>query len=254
MKKSEPKSFIKQYGLKISAICFWLLFWEILSRSIDKEILLPSPFTVVVTLFGLVQSISFWQTILYSFTRIVLGFFLAISVGTVLAILSFRNLIIRELVLPIMQIVKATPVVSFIILALIWIKAINLSILISFLMVLPIIYTNVGQGLATADEKLLQMAEVFRVGRLKKIRAIYIPQIVPYFVSAISVGLGFCWKSGIAAEVIAFPSGSIGRQLYEAKLYFMTKELFAWTVVIILISILFEKVVMWFIKRLQRDV
>jgi len=253
MKKSGRQFFIKQYGLKIFAVCFWLLFWEIMSRIIGQDIFLPSPFNVFITLFGLIQSIGFWQTILFSFTRIVLGFFLAILVGTVLAVLSFRSLILKELVMPLMKVMKATPVASFIILALIWIKARNLSVLISFLMVVPMIYTTVGQGLAAADEKLLQMAEVFRIGRLKKIRAIYIPAVIPHFISAISVGLGFCWKAGIAAEVIGFPPGSIGGQLYEAKLFLMTKELFAWTTVIIIISILFEKIVMWFIQLLQHD-
>jgi NitT/TauT family transport system permease protein len=120
-------------------------------------------------------------------------------------------------------------------------------------MVLPIIYINFLEGLNSADEKLLQMADVFAVGGIKRIHAIYIPAVLPHFISAVSVGLGFCWKAGIAAEVIGIPSGSIGERLYEAKLFLMTKELFAWTIVIIIISILFEKTIMWVIRRLMRQ-
>lgn len=245
---------LKQYGLKVFAICFWLLVWEGMSQWVGHEILLASPTSVFVALFELCQTLIFWQTILFSSLRIILGFTLALTLGTLLAICSHRSKVIKELISPLMKLIKAMPVASFIILALIWIKSKNLSVLISFLMVVPMIYANVAQGLKAADEKLLQMAEVFHLGVLKKVAAIYIPSVTPYFISAISVGLGFCWKAGIAAEVIGIPAGSIGRRLYEAKLYWMTKELFAWTIVIILISVLFEKAVMVLLKFLQRDV
>jgi len=142
-----------------------------------------------------------------------------------------------------MKIIKSTPVASFIILALVWISSKNLSVLIAFLMVLPIAFSNLLFGLKSTDVKLLEMAKVFRLGRLKRIKAIYFPSVLPFLVSAVSVGLGFSFKSGIAAEVIGRPANSIGLNLYEAKLYLMIKELFAWTAVIIIISVLFEKIV-----------
>jgi len=118
-------------------------------------------------------------------------------------------------------------------------------------MVLPIVYSNVYQGIIGADHKLLEMAKVFEIGGWKRIKAIYLPSVMPYFITAVSVGIGFCWKAGIAAEVIALSSGTIGKHLYEAKLYFMTNELFAWTVVIILVSVIFEKAIMYLLKPLQ---
>lgn len=118
-------------------------------------------------------------------------------------------------------------------------------------MVVPIVYTNILQGIHSTDEKLLEMAQVFGISGYKKLMAIYIPAVFPHFMSAISLGLGLCWKAGIAAEVIGKPTGSIGGKLYEAKLYLMTKELFAWTIVIIVISILFEKLVIFAIKQSQ---
>lgn len=253
MKEKMGKPFLKHHGIHILVICFWLLLWEILSLVIHQEIFMASPVAVLITLVKLVQTISFWQTILFSFLRIVVGFVMALLVGTVLAVFSFQSWIVRELLTPFMMVIKSTPVASFIILALIWIRPWNLSILISFLMVVPMIYTCVGQGLKAADEKLLQMAKVFGFSRLKRVKAIYLPSVLPYFISAVSVGLGFCWKAGIAAEVIGIPSGTIGARLYEAKLYLMTKELFAWTIVIIIISILFEKAVMFLIQLLQQD-
>ncbi len=251
--KKSKGNFLRQYGRKIFAVCFWLISWELLSRLLDNDIVLAPPFAVIVTLFDLVRQTEFWQTILFSSLRIILGFVLALTGGTILAIISYRIRLVEELISPIMKIIKAMPVASFIILALFWINVDDLSVLASFMMVVPMFYSNVIQGIKETDEKLLQMAEVYRLGRLKKLTAIYIPSVAPFFLTAVSVGIGFGWKSGIAAEVIGIPAGSIGRMLYEAKLYVMTKELLAWTVVIIIISVIFEKSVLVLLRLFHRE-
>lgn len=239
---------------KIAAVVFWIIVWQIFSMVINKEMLLASPFTVMEAFFGFMVEKEFWQSVTYSFTRIAFGFFMALITGTLLAVLSYRSRLVREILTPPMILIKTTPVASFIIIALIWVNSRNLSVLISFLMVMPIVYNNILQGIQNTDKNLLEMAKVFRVTRMKKIIYIYVPSVKPYFISACSVGLGFCWKSGIAAEVIGLPPRSIGSRLYEAKLYLMTKELFAWTIVIILISVLFEKAVMKGIHWIERRV
>lgn len=252
MTKSRMKSFLKSYGIKLLAVCFWLLLWQGISVKIGNKILLASPISVIATLKQMVGEVTFWQTIGSSFLRIITGFLLAIAIGTLLAVLSHLSLVLKEFFLPVIKVIKSIPVASFIILALVWIQSKNLSVLIAFLMVLPIMYSNILQGLVAADEKLLQMAKVFEISSWKKVRAIYIPSVMPYFITAISIGLGFCWKAGIAAEVIGNSAGSIGRQLLEAKLYLMTKELFAWTVVIIIISVVFERLILWLIQLLTK--
>lgn len=236
----------------IIAIMFWIFIWQITSLIVNKEMLLASPIAVMGALGNLIITKIFWRSLFQSFFKIVYGFFLGVILGILLAVLSYKYSLCKELIGPLMKVIKSTPVASFIIVALIWISAYNLSILISFLMVIPIIYTNILQGLYKIDPKLLEMTQVFQVGWLKKIRYIFIPGIMPYFVSACNVGLGFCWKSGIAAEVIGLPKNSIGEHLYEAKIYLMTKELFAWTIVIIIISIIFEKIIMKVLKWIER--
>ena len=136
---------------------------------------------------------------------------------------------------------KATPVASFIILALVWVSGRSLSILISFLMVLPVLYSAVRTGIESADVQLLEMAQVFHLPLARRVKAIWLPAILPAFRQGCSVALGICWKSGVAAEVIGLPDGSIGDALYRAKITLSTGELFAWTFVIILLSAGFEK-------------
>jgi NitT/TauT family transport system permease protein len=251
MEQSQSTSKIKKNKYHIMAILFWITIWQMGSMIVDKEMLLPSPFAVMNALVVLVREGIFWKSICNSFLKIAMGFVLAILFGMLLASISYVNYFLKEMLSPLMRMAKATPVASFIILALLWVDSSNLSILISFLMVIPVIYTNVLQGLYSADGKLLEMAKVFRLSPMKKIRYLYLPAVMPYFVSACSLGLGFCWKSGIAAEIIGLPKNSIGEQLYQAKIYLMTKELFAWTFVIIVISVIFEKLIMWALNKVQ---
>lgn len=219
----------------------WLLVWQAVSTSVGQEILLVSPVAVLKRLFELVCTGLFWQSIAFSVCRIAGGFLLAVAAGSLAAgfAAAFRRT--EELLAPAVLTVKAIPVASFIILVLIWVPSENLSVVISFLMVFPIIYTNVLEGIRSTDKGLLEMADVFRIPAGARIRYIYVSEVLPFFRTACSIGLGLCWKAGIAAEVIGIPDGSMGEQLYESKVYLNTPDLFAWTVVIVVISLIFEK-------------
>lgn len=238
------------------SVLLWLAVWQAASLRLDQELLLVSPLSVISRLLQLAAYRSFWQSILFSLGRILTGFFLAALTGTVLAALSSRYNRTRELLAPLILTVKAVPVASFIILVLIWIPSRSLSVVISFLMVLPVIYTNVLDGIFSTSRELLEMAQVFQLSAFRKIRYLYVSQALPFFRSACSISLGLCWKSGIAAEVIGISKGSIGEKLYNAKIYLNTPDLFAWTLVIVLISLFFEKLLLTLldqaVRRLER--
>ena len=236
------------------AILFWVMLWQIVSNVVGKELLIASPYSVVKSIIKLCGEGSFWNSLWFTFIRISLGFILAMILGVSMAVVSGKSILIKEVLGVPMTIIKSVPVASFIIIALIWISSKNLSIFISFLMVLPIFYTNTLKGIECVDKQLLQMSQVFKIGVIKKIRYIYIPQIMPYFISSATVSLGLCWKAGIAAEVIGIPTGSIGEQLYQSKIFLNTSELFAWTVVIIIISVIFEKAFMLMLRKMEEKI
>ena len=239
----------KYTGIRILAVFFWIAIWQFASMYLKQEILLASPVSVVRKLFELIFSGNFWQSVGFSFVRIVTGFLLAVFLGIFLAVLAYWSKTVEILTAPVIAVVKSTPVASFIILCLIWIPSKNLSVFISFLMVLPVIYTNILEGIRQTDRKILEMAKVFRVNLRRQIRYIYVSQVLPYFLSACRLSLGMCWKAGVAAEVIGVPSGSIGEKLYNAKIYLNTPDLFAWTIVIIVISFVFEKCFLGIVSR-----
>ena len=147
---------------------------------------------------------------------------------------------------------KTVPIASFVILALIWTGSRNLSVFISFLVVYPMIHVNTKAGLLSTDPELLEMASVFHIPLIRRVWYLYRGALYPYLKSACRTALGMGFKSGIAAEVIGVPDGSIGEGLYLAKIYLSTAELFAWTFMIIVVSTLFEKLFLWILKKFAR--
>ena len=238
--------------IRVLAVAFWIAIWQGVSLAVGSEILVASPARTFGALLSLLREGAFYRAVLGSLMRICAGFALALALGIALGALSFVVGWVRALLHPVVSVVKATPVASFVILALIWISSKNLSIFISFLMVFPIMYENMLAGLESADAKLLEMGQVFHLSRMARIRAIYLPAAYPFLLSAARLSLGMCWKSGIAAEVIGQPRQSIGAELNQAKLFFNTPDLFAWTVTIIVVSVVFERLVLCGIRALMR--
>ena len=238
---------------RILAIVLALLTWQAAAMIVGLDLLLVSPVTVLKRLGTIWLEPDFWQALGFSLSRIAAGFGLAFIFGTLAAFAAGRFRLIETLLWPYMAAIKSVPVASFIIIALIWLSARQLSVFISFLMVFPILYANVLQGIRSTDPRLLEMAALYKVPWRRRLHYIYLPQIKPYLISASSVALGLSWKAGIAAEVIGVAQGSIGEKLYESKIYFLTADLFAWTVVIVLVSVLFEKAVTLLLRRGFRE-
>ena len=235
-------------ALRLGAVAVWLLLWQLASMAVGLPLLLPSPLAVLLRLGQLCTGADFWLTVASSLLRILLGFLLGVLFGTALAGLCWRFRLIDVLARPLLGVLKSTPVASFIILALVWVKTTWLATVISFIMVLPLIYANVREGIDSADRQLLEMAQVFLLSRRKTFRYCYLPAILPFFLSAISSALGFAWKSGIAAEVLGRPARAIGSQIYDSKIYLETPDLFAWTLVVILLSVLLERLAVRFVR------
>ena len=226
---------------KAAAIVFWIAIWWIASIAIGEDLFLPSPWSVFSTLLTLLVRPLFWYSAAFTLLRILSGFVIALVLALLFASIASQNGLFRIVIDPVVRIIRATPVASIVILALVWVSSENLSALISSMMVFPIVYTNVLKGIDETDRDLLEMAGSYHAGKLKCIRYIYVPSVLPYFLSSLSIALGLAWKSGIAAEVIGLPSGSIGERVYEAKIYLSTPDLFAWTVTVIVMAFLFER-------------
>lgn len=243
----------KQWSVRsVLIILFWLAVWEITDRIVDNRIILVGPIHIVQALAAQIRQNDFWLICGASFLRIAAGFLLSFAGGFLLAVLCYRFKLLRDFLEPVMTMLKTVPMVSFVIMLLIWVGNQALTIYLSFLIVLPLIYTNTLAGFLNVDPEMLEMAETFRLSRWKKFLYIYRPAFMPFLISSCRVALGLSWKSGIMAEVLATPKPSIGREMYAAKSYLQTANLLAWTVVVIVLSMLFEKVFLFLLRRLNR--
>lgn len=233
---------------RILAVVFALGVWQIASMIVDTEFLFPSPVAVITRMFTLWQEGGFFLAISNSFLKIVSGFLIGLILGTALALTAARFSLIEDLLWPFMITVKSVPVASFIVLALMWLTSKELSTFIAFLMVIPIIYTNILSGIKNSSREMDKVATVFKMPLGRRILYIWIPRIKPFMLSACSIALGLSWKAGVAAELIGIPANSLGEMLYYSKIYFNTLDLFAWTIVIVLLSIGFEKLFISLLK------
>ena len=216
---------------------FWIAVWQTANLLIHNNIIFVGPLDMVKALAEQAVDPAFWATILNSFARISLGFLGAFALSILLGSLAYLFPLVKELLDPVML--------------LIWIGSRNLAVFTSFLVVVPMVYVSTLSGLKHTDKKLLEMARVFRMPMWKRIHYIYVPALLPYLVNGCRTALGMSWKSGVAAEVIGIPEGSIGEQLYYSKLYLDTAGLFAWTFVIIIISALFERFFLYLLKKIK---
>lgn len=241
-------------ALKIIGVSLlWLAVWQVLASIINQEILLPTPMATLKSLFTLGKTADFYISVLYSLIRIILGYILGVCFGILGGIASNKWHTFDIIFSPIIKIIKAVPVASFIILALVWFHAKTLPIFIVFLMVLPMIWSSVQTSLSTIDIKYLEMAKIYKISKFKTFFKIKIPFIMPALITTALTALGFAWKSGIAAEVICRPENSIGNKLQLAKLYIETPDVFALTAVVALLSILLETAIKKTVKEYLND-
>ena len=225
-----------KHKIRFWAVCLWLLVWQAAAMIVGRDFLLASPAETLVRFLQLASAPAFWCSAVFSLLRIFAGFMLGVLLGTVLGALSARFRRVGELLAPLHTVLRAIPVASFVVVALIWIPSKNLSVLISFLIVFPLIYAAVLGEIRRADAKLIEMACLFRMNPARRMLYVYALPGMKGFSPACASAMGLAWKSGIAAELIAIPSGSIGEKLYQAKVYLMTGDLFAWTLLILLLS------------------
>ena len=233
-----------------AAIAFWVVVWQAVAMAIGHGgLFLATPLQTLEALGRLLPTTAFWQRIGFSALRILTGFVLAVVFGLLLGAAGARWAPVRILLAPVLQLIRAMPVASFVILALLWVNGSNLSILVSFTHVLPVVYAGVAGGIADTDKDLLEMAKVYHVPLLKRLRCIWLPGIFPAFCESCVAAMGMCWKSGVSAEVIGLPDHSVGDALYRAKITLSTPDVFAWTLVIVLLSALLSALAAWALRR-----
>ena len=242
----------KRVFARAAAVLLALCAWQIVSLCVDSSIVLVGPVEVIKRMGSIWREADFWSSVGTSFAHIAGGFLLALILGVLLAALAGRFELVEIALRPFLITIKTVPVASFVVICLMWLSAERLSVFISFLIVLPVIYGNLLEGIKNTDRAMLELGRVYRMPLFKRIIYIRIPELKPFITSACETALGMAWKAGVAAEIIGTPEHSLGRQLYLAKIYLDTDDLFCWTLVIVIVSVAFEKLFMLLLRGAYR--
>ncbi len=237
------KKNLKKAIYTLFAVLFWLSLWQVVSMRYGMDFVLPSPIKTASVLIESLAEVKFWKAVAFSVCRILIGFVLSAALGVVLALASIKIKAVNILFAPFCSVVRAVPVASFIILVLVIFSSRNVSVVIAFLMGFPVVYSTLQKGIETAPAELCECADVFSLSYFFRLKYIYLPHLLPYAANAFTVSSGLCFKSGIAAEVIGYPVGSVGAAMYQAKLGLDMPKLLSYTVIIVCISVLCEKLI-----------
>ena len=231
-------------------VLFWIAVWWFAAWRIGKEIILPSPASVFEVLSGLIKSPEFYQYIFTSLKNVAIGIVVATAIGVVLAAIASKIKFVYELFSPVVAVVKATPVASIIIAMMLMMSRAVLPSFITGLIVFPVVYSNMVTGFKSIDPKLREVSAIYKLPISKQITTLYIPSSLPYFLAAMKASLGLAWKAGIAAEILAVPEDTIGRMIQFAKNDLESSHVFAWTLVVVVLSIIIEFVLTFILKKL----
>lgn len=220
-----------------------VFLWFIASATVGLSLLLPSPAETLKRLMTILGEKGTYLCIGNTMLSVTAGIIVGITVAVILSLGVGFSEKAERVFSPAEHIIRVTPVASFIILALVWIRSERICVLISALMVFPVVYRSTVTAIRNRNPQLIEMAKIYGVGKVRIFRAVVLPSVMPHFISSVATAVGLGWKAGIAAEVLCAPKNTIGRMLYDSKIYLETTDLFAWTVIVIVLSLIMEFII-----------
>lgn len=235
-----------------AAVAFWVFVWFLIALIVDQKFIVPTPQDVLVAFWSLIKTPVFWTSTLFSLYRVVLGVAVSFIIGCITAYLISKSKIANALIAPLLSIIKATPVACFIVIVWVWVNdTSHLPTFIASLIVIPIVCSNVLQGINSIDTELTEVAKIYKFSPMKKLTSLYLPSVAPFIITSLRTSLGMAWKASVAAEMIVLAKSSIGREIYNTKLYSMDEAtVFAWTIVVIVLSVILEKLIVYLLVKL----
>ncbi len=243
-------SFTSKQYVSLASVIFMLAVWKILAMHFNSDFVLPSPEKTLVTTLNLFVDSKFLATVGTTILRGLVGFVLSGILGVGLGIISGINPHFNAFLRPMLVTIRSTPIIALILLALIWLSPGLVPVFIATLTMFPFICTNVTDGIKSVDADLVEMARFYRISRNRIVRELYIPAILPFIISGASSAMGIGWRAIITGEVLSQPKYGIGTLMQAAQTFLNVDAVIAWTIVAVIISYGFEKVIRWSERKL----
>ena len=238
------KSYIlKNKKLPVISRISLIILWILLAKTIDNEIIVPKINTTFVSMLEIIKDSDFLNIVTYTILRSLLGFLISLFLAISLGVLSSVSKIVASLMEPVLKLLNSTPTIAIILLALIWLSSEFVPMFVGFLMVFPILFESVLNSILNIDKNIIQMASLYKVSKIGIVKNIYMPNILYNLSNIFNSALGINLKMVIGGEVLSQPQYAIGSSLQLERMYLNTPGVFAWIIIIILISFIFDCII-----------
>ncbi|HXD97233.1 MAG TPA: ABC transporter permease [Candidatus Acidoferrum sp.] len=225
-----------------------VIVWWVLSLRYGAYVL-PSPAAVASGVGEIVRTGEIWRHTAASLARIAVGFGGAVLTAVLLGLLAFLSRLARGVVHDVLAVLNSTSVFVWIVISIIWFGLSNWApIFTTFMITLPVVASNLVEGVAGVDRRLLEMGDVYRLSGWQKFTAIVVPSTLPYLVAGMKVGFGLALKVSVVAEIFGVTSG-IGYVMNYSREILATQMVFVWALVMIAIMTLTDKLVFDTVSR-----
>lgn len=221
-------------------IATFLVVWHIISL-FYTNLILPGPFITIETLFNLLGDSIFWTQFFNTFLKSLTGLVVSLGVGVPLGFMAGLNKKFDSFIRPTVMFFQGAPIVSYIAISMLWFGiGFYTPVFVAFVVIFPTIIFNISNGIRSTDKNLIEMAQVYKINKNVVRRYIYFPSIIPFIISTLKIISGTLWRAIVVGEFLAGAYG-IGYSLSLAKATLKTEEVFAYTIFLIIVGIIFEK-------------
>jgi|AntRauTorcE11898_2_1112593.scaffolds.fasta_scaffold00018_65 NitT/TauT family transport system permease protein len=225
----------KKFLWTLIGVIVLITAWQLGAEYRGNDFYLPGPLKVTKALFGILGESATYKVVFHSLTRLVLTFFIVSFIGIALGLLGGINSYFDAFLRPFVSGLRTTPVISMIVIILILFGQ-NLMVYITgFLVIFPLLYDSTKEGILNIDKGITDALALEPVHILLKITRQYVPLALPFIKVGLIQSFGLGFKVLVMSEYLAQTKTSIGMMLYEGRIMMEYADVFAWTLIIIVI-------------------
>lgn len=218
--------------MALGSLVTLLLVWQLFALALPSP-LLPAPMIVVKVLVEQLQSGELLSNLGITLVRLTVSFFLAMILGTAIGILLGRHQQLDKFFDSWLIIFLNIPALVTIILCYVWFGLDEFAAILAVVVnKLPNVVVTLREGTRAIDKSLLEMAQIYKFGRLKTLSHVIWPQLYPFLIAAARTGLALIWKIVLVVELLGRSDG-MGYRLHVFFQLFDVASILAYTIAFI---------------------
>jgi len=252
MSKNKLKQILIDLAYPLIVVVVLLLLWQLLATVLDATLILPSPKQSFEQFFSYFTQKQFWSALLGTFWRSTYSFAFAFIVAVVLASICCVSKVVRKFVLPFIAILRSIPTMSIILILIIWISPSVAPAIVAIVVTAPTLFSAFLGAFDSVDKKLVDMSKIYKVSTKDVVFKLYLPNMASQLFESCASGFSLNVKLVIAAEALAYTSGSVGKMMQFAKINIEPAQLFALTLFAVILGVLTELLIRWIGKKVVR--